>query len=331
MIERGIADSVYVVCDAFFKIGKIGMDIKQLVTFITLAKEKNYIKTSERLNYAPSTLAKHIHSLENELQVQLVEYRDGKIELTVDGQKFIRYADDILTVYAKIQDDFNKTKSSIGAIRVAGGELMVGFAFGDFFAEFEKTKKEVSLQVNSICCARVPEWLNQNEVDIGFVQVLDLKENGQQDLVGLFQEELCLMASPAHRLTGSKQVYLTDLDKENFSYTYEDCCFTDEFRRRLLLSGAHPSSELFLGSIHAVINTVKSDNRLCLIPFVCVPKVQQMGLVKLNWVDSFKIYDVILIQKGVYRSREINMLIQKALAYAAEMKKQDETQGIILL
>ena len=53
------------------------MDIKQLITFRTLAQEKNYMKTSEKLSYAPSTLAKHIRSLEDELQVQLVEYRNG--------------------------------------------------------------------------------------------------------------------------------------------------------------------------------------------------------------------------------------------------------------
>ena len=42
------------------------MDTKQLKTFVVLAKEKNYIKASEILNYAPSTLAKHIHALEAE-------------------------------------------------------------------------------------------------------------------------------------------------------------------------------------------------------------------------------------------------------------------------
>ena len=54
---------------------------------------------------------------------------------------------------------------------------MVGFAFGDFFAAVEKTQPELTLQVNAICCARVPEWLNQNEVDIGFVQMLNTWES----------------------------------------------------------------------------------------------------------------------------------------------------------
>ena len=307
------------------------MDIKQLITFRTLAQEKNYMKTSEKLSYAPSTLAKHIRSLEDELQVQLVEYRSGKIELTYDGKRFMRYADEMLSVYFKLQYEVDQTKSAIGTIRVAGGELMVGFAFGDFFAAVEKTQPELTLQVNAICCARVPEWLNQNEVDIGFVQMLNTQESEGQQIVPLFEERLCLMTSPQHRLAQQEEVHLGDLNRENFSYTYEDCCFTDEFRRCLTQNGARPSSELFLGSIHAVINTAKDDNRICLIPYVCVPKVRQMGLVQLNWVDPFVIYDVILIQKGVYRSTGINQLIEQAKAYAAEVKKNPETSHIQLL
>ncbi|HIT65554.1 MAG TPA: LysR family transcriptional regulator [Candidatus Ventrimonas merdavium] len=307
------------------------MNTKQLITFMTLVQEKNYLKTSEKLNYAPSTLAKHIHALEDELQTQLVEYRSGKIEMTCDGKRFMRYADEMLSIYFKVQNEFQQVKT-IGSIRVAGGELMVGFSFGEFFVDVETKRQDISLKVNAICCARVPEWLNQNEVDIGFVQTLDPQagDDGQQT-VPLFEERLCLMVSPDHPLARQKEVRMSDLDRQNFSYTYEDCCFTDEFRRCLTQSGSRPSSELFLGSIHAVINTVQEGDRICLIPYVCVPKVRQMGLVELNWVDGFQIYDVILIQKGVYRSHSINCLIRMAREYVQVLKRREETKEIVIL
>ena len=307
------------------------MNMKQLITFTTLAQEKHYIKVSERLNYAPSTLAKHIRSLEGELQTQLFEYRRGKLDLTEDGRRFLPYAEEMLQIYARIHGEFGPKDPAKGCIRVAGGELMVGFAYGNFFGEIEKVDGKAAVQVNAICCARVPQWLSENEVDIGFVQVLDPKSDGEQEVVGLFEETLCLMASPEHPLASRSEVRLADLHQQNFSYTYEDCCFTDEFRRRLQLSGAQPASELFLGSIYAVINTAKEDKRLCLIPYVCVPKVQQMGLVKLGWVDSFQIYDVILLQKGAYHSSTTHALVRGAKEYAARLKNQKETENIRLL
>ena len=114
------------------------MNAKQIQTFLTLSIEKNYIKAAEKCHYAPSTLAKHIHALEEELGVSLVEFRDGKIGLTEDGMHFLRYAEELQEVYAKAMNEFRKTDSQPEAIRIAGGELMVGFAFAPLFSEIEK-------------------------------------------------------------------------------------------------------------------------------------------------------------------------------------------------
>ena len=72
------------------------MDIKQLKTFVVLANEKNYIKASEVLSYAPSTLAKHVHALEDEFNSTLIEFSNGSLELTSKGEKFLEYANQML-------------------------------------------------------------------------------------------------------------------------------------------------------------------------------------------------------------------------------------------
>ena len=75
------------------------MDTKQILTFITLAETSNYIKAADRLNYAPSTLAKHIRCLEEELGTKLVEHRDNRIRLTLEGERFCGYAQKLLETY----------------------------------------------------------------------------------------------------------------------------------------------------------------------------------------------------------------------------------------
>lgn len=47
------------------------MDIKQLLTMITLSQTLNYQKAAEQLQYAPSTLFKHIQMLEQEVGAPL--------------------------------------------------------------------------------------------------------------------------------------------------------------------------------------------------------------------------------------------------------------------
>ena len=84
------------------------MDTKQLKTFVVLAKEKNYIKASEILNYAPSTLAKHIHALEAEFSTTFVHFRNGAICLTKDGEIFLPYAKEMLKMYDKCEATFKQ-------------------------------------------------------------------------------------------------------------------------------------------------------------------------------------------------------------------------------
>ena len=183
------------------------MDTKQLKTFVVLAKEKNYIKASEILNYAPSTLAKHIHALEAEFSTTFVHFRNGAICLTKDGEIFLPYAKEMLKMYDKCEATF-KQKHRKNKIIVAGGELMVAFSFGSFMHQYQKEIEFASIEVNTICCSRVPEWLEQQECDIGYVQMVDLSECGSAKVTPLFQEKLCVMTSPLHPLANKEEVYL---------------------------------------------------------------------------------------------------------------------------
>ena len=49
------------------------MDLKQLNTFLTLSKIKNYTKTAETLGYAQSSITAQIQQLEKELGTKLFE------------------------------------------------------------------------------------------------------------------------------------------------------------------------------------------------------------------------------------------------------------------
>ncbi len=307
------------------------MNSKQIQTFLTLSIEKNYIKAAEKCHYAPSTLAKHIHALEDELGVSLVEFRDGKIVLTDEGMHFLRYAKELQEINDKVMNEFHMNDDQPEAIRIAGGELMVGFAFAPLFSAIEK-KDELNLQVNPICCSRVPEWLKTNEVDVGYVQVMaPYADEEDKEMIPLFQEKLCLMASVDHPLAQADCVHTAELDGMNFSFTYENCCFTDEFRCLLRSNGIRPASEFFLGSIQAVIHSAREDQRICLIPYVSIPAVASQGLVKLNWDGEFDIYDVMLMQKDISRNSQMKSLIRKTKTYVKNIKTETDRSDIIIL
>ena len=306
------------------------MDIKQLKTFAVLAKEKNYIKASEVLSYAPSTLAKHIHSLENEFNTAFVKFSNGAIELTPEGIKFLDYANKILQVYLECEADFAQSEQE-NKISVAGGELMIAFSFGPFFMDYQKHDQNTNVELNTICCAKVPKWLDKQECDIGYVQMIDISDNGNSKVIPLFQEKLCIMTSPNHPLAKQKEVYLKDFNEQSFTFTYAECCFTDKFRNDLKQAGVQLKSELFLGSVTAVVDSCLMHDRLCLIPYVAIDKLKEYGLTQVNWIDAFNIYDCVLTQNTVKKNDKLYPLLEATKEYCLSLKKDNKTKDIVLL
>ncbi|WP_368489360.1 LysR family transcriptional regulator [Clostridium sp. BJN0013] len=62
------------------------MDIKQLQTFITVAKLLNFREAGEELNYSQSSVSDHIRNLEKELNTKLFERLGKKVFLNESGK-----------------------------------------------------------------------------------------------------------------------------------------------------------------------------------------------------------------------------------------------------
>jgi DNA-binding transcriptional LysR family regulator len=262
------------------------METKQLVTFVTLAKEKSYQKASLILNYAPSTLAKHIRGLEEELHVKLAE-RDGtRIELTGEGKKFLPHAEELLKYYNVMLKDFSIAPEKSREIRIAGGEPLVGYSFSDTLLEFFKENPSTRASVEMICCSDIPQMILDNEVDVGYIHDMNILKPTSLDVVPFYREEVCLVTTPENPLADKPQVTYSDLNGKDFALTYGDCSFCAEFLRRMSRNGVVPKSELLLGSYVSVLNSVRCDNRITLIPSTALPRVLADGFVRLNWVDE---------------------------------------------
>lgn len=300
------------------------MDTKQLTTFVTLAEVNNYIKAADRLNYAPSTLAKHIHSLETELGVKLVEYRESKILLTSDGRRFYGYATKMLDTYWDAAEEFSSLGGLRGVIHIAGGEPIVGFSMARLFLDFSTQYPEVSVNVQTTCCARVPAWIRDSEVDMGYIHEMEPIQNEAYTSVPLFSEPICFLTTPKNPLTKKAGIFYRDLEGQKFAFTYDNCCFTAAFRDRMRKEGVVPSSELFLGSVSAVTRSVLQDDRIALIPYSAVPHLQGTGLLCLEWKDEpIRPWVQILYDRNRRLNPAEKELIRQAQRFAEEVIEAD--------
>lgn len=262
------------------------METKQLATFVTLAKEKSYQKASVILNYAPSTLAKHIRGLEEELHVKLAERNGTRIALTGDGKKFLPHAEQLLKYYNVVLGAFSIAPEKTRTIRIAGGEPLVGYSFSNTLLDFFKDNPGTRASVEMICCSDIPQMVTDGEIDIGYIHDMNILKPSDLDVVPFYREEVCLVTTPENPLAGKAQVTYGDLNGKDFAFTYGDCSFCAEFIRRMTNNGVVPKSDLLLGSYVSVLNSVRCDNRITLIPSTALPRILSEGFVRLNWVDE---------------------------------------------
>lgn len=68
------------------------MFLKKLKTFQVVAEERNFSQAAIKLNYTQSTVSKHIQSLEEELNTELLTRKQGTYQLTKAGHKLFQHA-----------------------------------------------------------------------------------------------------------------------------------------------------------------------------------------------------------------------------------------------
>lgn len=71
------------------------MELRQLKTFVTIAKQGSFVQAADALGYAQSTITNHIQNLENEMGVRLFERLGHRIYLTAQGKALLPYVEQV--------------------------------------------------------------------------------------------------------------------------------------------------------------------------------------------------------------------------------------------
>ena len=80
------------------------MEIKNLITFLHVAQNNSFTHTANTLGYSQSTISFQIKQLEDELNCQLFERINHNIKLTSQGEKLVKYAQNIIAIRDEIKE-----------------------------------------------------------------------------------------------------------------------------------------------------------------------------------------------------------------------------------
>lgn len=242
------------------------MDTRNLITFVTFAKEKSYLKASMKLNYAPSTLTDHIAQLEKELGTRLVETVGRKAVLTKQGELFLRYAQNILDSVRIAKDAMDNTQSLKGTITVGTVESLGDYRMEAVFSDFLCHHPNVNLIIKNGNSGSLPKQLQNGAFDVIFLYDCgNISYEGFSQKL-LFQENLSFFVSPGHRLAAKKEVCPADLKYETFLYQHEDCCYYDIFQDWMKAEGLKIRDALQIESATLIKKYVMKGKGIAVLP-----------------------------------------------------------------
>lgn len=190
------------------------MDFDQLHTFLEIVRLNSFSKAAKTCFRTQPAISAQIRQMEQELGTQLFNRFGSRISLTVAGRTFAKYSRTILDLRRQGFDAVRELERvPRGEMSIAANEATCVHVLPAVFVEYRRQFPGVQLQVIRSYGSRTVEAVLDTSVDFGITQ-LPLREK-KLEIVQVYSDEICLMASPEHRLAGHKTVRVGEVVKEN--------------------------------------------------------------------------------------------------------------------
>jgi DNA-binding transcriptional LysR family regulator len=186
------------------------MDFDQLHTFLEIVRLKSFSKAAQTCYRTQPAISAQIRQLEIDLKTELFERFGSRISLTTAGKIFSGYAEQILDLRRRAQDELNELEiTPRGELVIAANEATCIYMLPGVFAEYRKQFPEVQLQVNRSFGGRVVEAVMENVADFGLTQIPVAEKRVQ--VVDIYKDEIRLAVPSAHPLAHRDRVTCHDL------------------------------------------------------------------------------------------------------------------------
>lgn len=252
------------------------MDVKQLQTFIVVARLLNFRVAAEELNYSQSTVSDHIRNLEQELGVKLFERLGRKVFLNEEGKKLILLAEKMIQDAEEIHELFNEGEKVHGTLRIGAAETLCVFWLPPLLKEYSKIYPKVRITLKMSDCLEFHELLEKNLIDVAF-SLHDESKRKYLSQIDIFDDSTVFVAAPDHPLSALEKITMDKLENESFILTESEAGYSMELRKLLQNLNVKVDTIMELGSIEAIKQCVEKGLGITFLPRIVVNKEIENG------------------------------------------------------
>jgi DNA-binding transcriptional LysR family regulator len=145
------------------------MDIHQLKTFVTVAREGSITRASEILHLSQPAVSAHIKAIEDALGLALFERNARGMSLTPDGERLLAKAEQTLASHRELLEEATRIKGHVtGRLRIGAGNNASHEAVGRLLTTLAQRCPEVDVSLKHATSSEILAGLRNGTLDAGF-------------------------------------------------------------------------------------------------------------------------------------------------------------------
>lgn len=243
------------------------MKIEYLREFIVLGTCLNFSRAADETFVSQSILSRHIASIEDELNIELLRRNTRHVELTDAGKYALEEFRIIVDKYSHVAAHLNSLSSGFF------GQLNVGIAYYAFdrymsttMGDFKHTYPDITVNLFPFQPFEILNGILNGKYDIGLVSSFPGEEIKELNYFQLAKEAFYVALSSAHPLAAHDTLSIDDLVDETFLLFTHDEEYTRNIKMFLQLNNVPPDNTIYIEHVDMINATIKSKNAVVLMP-----------------------------------------------------------------
>ncbi|MFD1677919.1 LysR family transcriptional regulator [Alicyclobacillus fodiniaquatilis] len=289
------------------------MELRQLITFRTVASTLNFSRAAEVLSYVPSNVTMQIKALEDELGVRLFDRLGKHLVLTTAGKRFLTHIQSVLNKLDEARSVVHDNENLGGTLTISANEVLCAYRLPVVFHRFRSRHPKVRLIFRSVPNQQLKQTLFEGITDVVFMLDEPIHSTGLA-VEPLLEETFRFFVAPDHPLARRTILQLEDFHGEVFLTNEKGCTYRTMFDRTFEKEGIDSITYLEFQNAEAIKQCAITGIGIAFLPEVVTEaEVERGELVALPWqIPDLHVYTQMLWHKDKWLSPIILSFIEAA-------------------
>ncbi len=262
------------------------MELRQLKTFVTVARLLSFNRAAETLNYAQSTVSSQIKLLEEEFGLPLFDRLGKRILLTEAGHMLLQYSQKMLNIEKETFTKVSGWEEPYGSISIRMPQSIGTYYLPAILSKFQANFPKVGFDISTCAYDELLYELRAGITDIAFLLADSIPFSElRTELLGI--EPLAVIASSHHPVAQKDNLHISNLAEFPIFLPKHDCSYKMIFEQILIEEKVDPVTFIELNSLEAIKKCILKGLGVAMVPQMAIKsEIARNEITILSWPEE---------------------------------------------